>query len=86
MENSKFVKHKLPCKKCDSSDAVSLNSNGYAKCFSCNAYYDYETGEANITPIKSETTFLTSYTGSYSSLEDRGISENTARKLSLIHI
>ena len=80
MENSKFVKHKLPCKKCDSSDAVSLNSNGYAKCFSCNAYYDYETGEANITPIKSETTFLTSYTGSYSSLEDRGISENTARK------
>ena len=80
MENSKFVKHKLPCKKCDSSDAVSLNNNGYAKCFSCDAYYDYETGEANITPIKSETTFLTSYTGSYSSLDDRGISENTARK------
>ena len=26
--NTKFIKHKLPCPKCDSSDAVSLNADG----------------------------------------------------------
>ncbi len=37
-EQSKFVKHKQPCPLCDSSDAVSINQDGSAKCFSCNQF------------------------------------------------
>ena len=86
--NTQFVKHKLPCPKCGSSDAVSLNNNGSAKCFSCNAFFpDYDnadnmsTNDNNIVPMKQpETSFLNSYTGVYSAISDRGISENTAKK------
>ena len=86
--NTKFVKHKLPCPKCDSSDAVSLNDNGSAKCFSCNTFfpdydnaYDMSTNDNTIVPMKQpETSFLNSYTGIYASLTDRNISEKTARK------
>ena len=42
-ERTQFIKHKLPCPKCSSSDAVSLNDNGSAKCFSCNTFFtDYQ--------------------------------------------
>ena len=86
--NTKFVKHKLPCPKCGSSDAVSLNNNGSAKCFSCDTFFpNYDdadtvsTNDNNIVPMKQpETSFLNSYTGVYSSISDRGITENTARK------
>jgi len=86
--NTQFVKHKLPCPKCGSSDAVSLNNNGSAKCFSCNTFFpDYDnadnmsTNDNNIVPMKQpETSFLNSYTGVYSAISDRGISENTAKK------
>ncbi len=39
MENddSEFISH-LPCKKCGSSDANSLYSDGHLFCFSCNTY------------------------------------------------
>ena len=39
MEQSKFIKHRLPCTACNSSDAVSVNEDGSAKCFSCNTWY-----------------------------------------------
>jgi len=39
MKQSKFIKHRLPCKSCNSSDAVSINADGSAKCFSCNTWY-----------------------------------------------
>ena len=86
--NTKFVKHKLPCPKCDSSDAVSLNDNGSAKCFSCNTFFpdydnanDMSTNDNTIVPMKQpETSFLNSYTGIYAPLTDRNISEKTARK------
>ena len=86
--NTKFIKHKLPCPKCDSSDAVSLNADGSAKCFSCNAFIpdydkadDMSTNTNTIVPMKQpETSFLNSYTGVYAPLTDRNISEQTARK------
>ena len=86
--NTQFVKHKLPCPKCDSSDAVSLNNNGSAKCFSCNAFIpDYDNADTmstntnTIVPMKQpETSFLNSYTGIYGALTDRNISEATAKK------
>ena len=86
--NTKFIKHKLPCPKCDSSDAVSLNADGSAKCFSCNTFFpdydkadDMSTSTNTIVPMKQpETSFLNSYTGVYAPLTDRNISEQTARK------
>jgi len=77
--NTKFIKHKLPCPKCDSSDAVSLNADGSAKCFSCNAFIpdydkadDMSTNTNTIVPMKQpETSFLNSYTGVYAPLTDR---------------
>ena len=61
--NTKFIKHKLPCPKCDSSDAVSLNDNGSAKCFSCNTFFpDYENmNDSTVIEMKQpETSFLNS--------------------------
>ena len=48
MEISKkgFVKYHLPCPLCKSSDAVSVNADSSAYCFSCQKYikeYDMET-------------------------------------------
>ena len=85
-EQTQFIKHKLPCPECSSSDAVSLNENGSAKCFSCNTFFTNYEGQATgrvidmKTKPKSDNTFLTSYTGAYGSLTDRGISEKTATK------
>ena len=36
-DDSEFISH-LPCKKCGSSDANSLYSDGHTFCFSCNTY------------------------------------------------
>ena len=57
--NTKFIKHKLPCPKCDSSDAVSLNDNGSAKCFSCNTFFpDYDNADDNVVEMKQPETIL----------------------------
>ena len=38
-----FVKYHVACKSCDSSDAVSINEDGSAKCFSCGEFFpNYE--------------------------------------------
>mgnify|MGYP003128163609 FL=1 len=62
--NTTFIKHHLPCPKCGSSDAVSVNANGSAKCFSCNAFIpDYENPSESSTIIEMkppETSFLNS--------------------------
>ena len=64
-ERTQFIKHKLPCHKCSSSDAVSLNENGSAKCFSCNTFFtDYDnesTGKVieMTSKPKPDNTFLT---------------------------
>ena len=85
-ERTTFVKHRLPCLECDSSDAVSMNEDGSAKCFSCDRFFtDYNNPSENKIshiPTKSnkDNTFLTSYYGVFGDLIDRGISEHTARK------
>ena len=52
METKKtgFIKYHLPCPLCESTDAVSLNGDGSAYCFSCQQYmkeYDMETKQTN---------------------------------------
>ena len=34
-----FVEYHLHCESCGSSDAVSLNDDGSAYCFSCSGYF-----------------------------------------------
>lgn len=84
LEQSNWVKHKLPCHKCGGSDPVSMNEDGSAKCFSCGTFFkNYDEPTSNITtltPKNNTTTFLNSYTGVFAELTDRGISEKIAKK------
>ena len=84
MEQNKttFIKHKLPCNSCGGSDPVSMNEDGSAYCFSCSTFFpDYKKSEGVSLPVtkpKENNTFLTSYSGIYGALTDRGISKETA--------
>ena len=43
-----FVKYHQPCHSCGSSDAVSVNEDGSAWCFSCTTYFkNYSTSEVH---------------------------------------
>ena len=85
-EQSKFVRHKLPCPSCGGSDPVSMNEDKSAHCFSCEAHFpnyvdacDGKIMDTNPRP-KVSNTFLNTYNGSYGALTDRCISEDTAKK------
>ena len=85
-EQSKFIRHKLPCPSCGGSDPVSLNEDESAHCFSCEAHFpNYANacaGKVVDTTAKPKVsnTFLNTYNGSYGELSDRCISEETAKK------
>ena len=74
-----------PCPLCDSSDAVGINEDDSAKCFSCGEFMpsytkacggkDMQT--ATTTPIKQPDTVDE---GKFSALTDRKISMQTAQK------
>ena len=85
-EQSKFVRHKLPCPSCGGSDPVSMNEDKSAHCFSCETHFpnyidacDGKIMDTNPKP-KVSNTFLNTYTGSFGALTDRCISEDTAKK------
>jgi len=84
MEQNKtgFVKYHLPCPLCKSSDAVSVNADSSAYCFSCMQFikeYDMETQP--ITNGKQEYKMNNSTTQSdFVEIVDRNLSENTCRK------
>jgi len=85
-EQSKFIKHKLPCPSCGGSDPVSMNEDKSAHCFSCEAHFpnylnasEGKVVDTQATP-KVSNTFLNTSNGSYGALTDRCISEETAKK------
>ena len=84
MEISKkgFVKYHLPCPLCKSSDAVSVNADSSAYCFSCQQYikeYDMETQP--ITNGKQESKVQNfSEQSDFTEIVDRKLSENTCKK------
>ena len=86
LQESTWSEYKLPCPKCGGSDPVAKNKNGSAKCFSCGTFFSsYEEAvEGKVIQknnnYKKESTFLSSYTGVFGSLTDRGISETVAKK------
>jgi twinkle protein len=86
LQESTWSEYKLPCPKCGGSDPVAKNKDGSAKCFSCGTFFSsYEEAiEGKVIQknnnYKKGSTFLSSYTGVFGSLTDRGISETVAKK------
>ena len=76
-----------PCPLCDSTDAVGVNEDGSAKCFSCDSfmpnYKDSCEGKNMETKQQTSTAFKQPdniEVGSFSALTDRRITKNTAQK------
>ena len=83
MENKlKFIKYHLPCPSCKSSDALSLNEDGSAKCFSCDKFFPkYNANETYTEPTKGEImNTLSTENSIFAHLTDRSISKQTAEK------
>ena len=78
-----FVKYHLPCPLCSSSDAVSVNADNSAYCFSCQEFikeYDMEL-QPTTTQSKNEyevKDFMKE--SNYAEIIDRNISEDTCKK------
>ena len=83
-EKNGFVKYHLPCPLCSSTDAVSVNKDGSAYCFSCQEYikeYNMETTEIQSTNSKNEyevSDYLKQ--SNYAEIIDRNIREQTCKR------
>jgi len=83
--NLKFIKYHQPCPACKSSDALSINEDGSAKCFSCNEFFpnknNINTYKPKVNDTMQETIReLNAHGGIYAKLTDRGISKESAEK------
>ena len=88
MEDTTWHKLKQPCPLCNSSDAVGINKDGSAKCFSCGEFMpNYEqacNGKTMTTTTTTETKQPDSVSeGNFIALTDRKISQATAKKYSV---
>ena len=84
MEENKngFVKYHLPCPLCESTDAVSVNADNSAYCFSCQKYikeYNMETQPVTNSNHEYEVKNFTKESD-YAEIVDRNISEQTCKK------
>jgi len=83
---TKFVEYHLPCPDCGSSDALSKNTDGSAKCFSCDKFFPSlerrTMSVENYTKIQPHTPprQINAHGGIFAKLTDRGISKETAEK------
>ena len=76
-----FVKYHLPCPLCSSSDAVSLNADGSAYCFSCQEYMREYNTEQEPTIINRENETKSFQTQSdFAEIVDRNIKTDTCKK------
>ena len=78
-DKSKFVEYHVPCSKCGSSDARSVNDDGSSYCFSCTTFFPNETGinqqyERGDMQTAEKITNLSYHQGTLSAISDRGIS------------
>jgi len=89
--NTNFVKYHVACPECNSSDAVSVNEDGSAKCFSCGVFMQDYSGKDVIgnyarnqgsSEVKKPIVHFSSvdYVGVWGELSDRKISAETAQK------
>ena len=86
MEDTTWHKLKQPCPLCNSSDAVGINKDGSAKCFSCGEFMpNYEqacNGKTMTTTTETKQPDSVSE-GNFIALTDRKISQATAKKYSV---
>ena len=78
-----FVKYHLPCPLCSSSDAVSVNSDNSAYCFSCQQFIKEYDMELQPTTTKSNNEYEVKdfmKDSNYAEIIDRNISEDTCKK------
>ena len=78
-----FVKYHLPCPLCKSSDAVSVNADSSAYCFSCQQYikeYDMETQQTNGNGKHEYEVQNFTKSSDFAEIVDRNISERTCKK------
>lgn len=85
MEDKTWDKLKQPCPLCPSSDAVGINADGSAKCFSCGEFMpNYEQACNGKTMTEPQTTQQKQpdsvIEGNFIALTDRKISQATAQK------
>ena len=77
-----FVKHE-PCPECGSSDALARYTSGSAHCFSCNHHIQ---ANGNVAQYSAPTQLrrpLEQMTGTISPIQDRRISQETAKKFNV---
>ena len=84
-QDLKFKKYHLPCPACGSSDALSVNENGSAKCFSCDEFFpkgvdNQDNIVSNKTNMTETVRELNAHGGVFAKLADRNISRETAEK------
>ena len=78
-----FVKYHLPCPLCSSSDAVSVNADNSAYCFSCQEFIKEYDMELQPTTTKSKNEYEVKdfmKDSNYAEIIDRNISEDTCKK------
>ena len=83
LNNKGFVKFHLPCPLCSSSDAVSVNADNSAYCFSCQEYikeYDMQTQPTTTSSNNEYEVKNFMQESNYAEIVDRGISETTCKK------
>ena len=76
-----FVKYHLPCPLCSSSDAVSVNADNSAYCFSCNEYirdYNLEQEPTTINREHEKKDFVGQ--SDFAEIVDRNIKADTCKK------
>ena len=76
-----FVKYHLPCPLCSSSDAVSVNADNSAYCFSCNEYirdYNLEQEPTTINREHEKKDFVGQ--SDFAEIVDRNIKSDTCKK------
>ena len=81
--NNGFVKYHLPCPLCSSSDAVSMNKDGSAYCFSCQQYikdYDMEVTEDTTNGTNEYQTKDFLKESNYAEIVDRNIKEESCKR------
>lgn len=78
---SDWTEYHMPCEKCGSSDAVSVNAKGWATCFSCNESWKVDGSEERAMPdTKGKPPVIPRAELDYEALRKRGIREETCRK------
>ena len=79
-----FVKYHLPCPLCNSSDAVSVNADNSAYCFSCQEYMrDYDTDQQPTVVSKQQELKPITNQSDFAEIVDRNIKIDTCKKYSV---